>query len=108
MDPVKVLALARDARRRAAAHARRRLRAATRMTGEEDEIVAELSEPVRAALDAAERLVDELLDDLTDQRRRSRHEQDRRSRVRALAAAVAAAVAAQLPEIQRYLKIRSM
>ena len=37
------------------------------MTGEEDEIVAELSEPVRAALDEAERLVGSLLEELTMQ-----------------------------------------
>ena len=55
MDPVTVLALARALGATAAAHARGRLRAAGRMTGEEDELVAELSEPVRAALDAAER-----------------------------------------------------
>ena len=39
----------------------------TRMTGEEDEIVAELTEPVRTALDAGERLVVELLEDITSQ-----------------------------------------
>jgi hydrogenase maturation protease len=36
----------------------------TRMTGDEDEVVATLSEPVRAALDEAERLVLQLLDEL--------------------------------------------
>jgi hydrogenase maturation protease len=36
----------------------------TRMTGEEDEIVAELTAPVRSALDAGERLVAELLEEL--------------------------------------------
>jgi hypothetical protein len=35
------------------------------MTGDEEEIVAVLSEPVRAAMDEAERLVTRLLDDLT-------------------------------------------
>ena len=34
------------------------------MTGDEDEIVAELTEPVRAALDEAERLVESLLEEL--------------------------------------------
>jgi hypothetical protein len=34
------------------------------MTGEEDEIVAELSEPVRAALDDAVHVVDSVLDEL--------------------------------------------
>ena len=37
----------------------------TRMTGDEEEIVAVLSEPVRSALDEGERLVVELLDELT-------------------------------------------
>ena len=35
------------------------------MTGDEDELVGELSEPVRAALDEAVRLVESLLEDLT-------------------------------------------
>jgi hydrogenase maturation protease len=38
----------------------------TRMTGEEEEIVAQLSEPVRAALDPAVRLVESLLADIRD------------------------------------------
>jgi len=37
----------------------------TRMTGDEDEVVAELSAPVRAALDAAVRVVEDLLAELT-------------------------------------------
>jgi len=37
---------------------------ATRMSGEEDEIVAELSEPVRAAIGEAVRLVESLIADL--------------------------------------------
>jgi hydrogenase maturation protease len=41
----------------------------TRMTGEEDEIVADLTEPVRLALDGAEKLVGELLQDLLSQER---------------------------------------
>jgi hydrogenase maturation protease len=36
----------------------------TRMTGDEEEVVAELSEPVRAALDPGVTLVEELLDEL--------------------------------------------
>jgi len=40
----------------------------TRMTGEEDEVVAQLSAPVRAALDEGVRLVEELLADLTAER----------------------------------------
>jgi hydrogenase maturation protease len=38
----------------------------TRMTGEEEEIVAQLSEPVRAALGPAVRLVESLLADIRD------------------------------------------
>jgi hypothetical protein len=34
---------------------------ATRMTGEEDEVVAELSEPVRAAVGEAVRMVESLV-----------------------------------------------
>jgi hypothetical protein len=40
----------------------------TRMTGDEEEIVSALSEPVRAALGEAERLVVSLLEDLIDQK----------------------------------------
>jgi hypothetical protein len=36
------------------------------MTGEEEDVVAELSEPVRAALDPAVKLVESLLADITD------------------------------------------
>jgi hydrogenase maturation protease len=65
MDPVKVLALARAL----GASPPRTLvvgcEPAVRMTGDEEEIVAVLSEPVRAAMDEAERLVTRLLDDLT-------------------------------------------
>ena len=67
MDPVKVIALAREL----APDGRlpRTLvvccEPQTRMTGEEDEIVISLSEPVLAALDPAVRLVEELLEDLT-------------------------------------------
>ena len=64
MDPVKVLTLAQSLGRlpRTLVVA---CEPATRMTGGEDEIVAALSEPVLAALDAAVRLVEELLEDLT-------------------------------------------
>ena len=70
MDPVTVLALARELA--GAGRLPRTLvvccEPQTRMTGEEDEIVIALSEPVGAALDPAVRLVEELLDDLiTDQ-----------------------------------------
>ncbi|HEY3021929.1 MAG TPA: hydrogenase maturation protease [Solirubrobacteraceae bacterium] len=64
MDPVKVVALARAL----GASPPRTLvvgcEPQTRMTGDEDEVVADLSEPVRAALDEAERLVGEVLQDL--------------------------------------------
>jgi hydrogenase maturation protease len=64
MDPVKVLALAR-----ALGDPLPRIlvvgcEPATRMTGEEDEVVAELSEPVRAAVDDATRLVEKLIEEV--------------------------------------------
>jgi hydrogenase maturation protease len=69
MDPVSVLALAREL-----GGARRLPRTLvvcceprTRMTGEEDEVVIALSEPVLAALDAAITLVEELLEELVGQ-----------------------------------------
>ena len=65
MDPVKVLATARAL----GGEPPRTLVVAceplTRMTGEEEELVAELSAPVRAALDPALELVEELLAELT-------------------------------------------
>jgi hydrogenase maturation protease len=64
MDPVSVLALARAM----GATPPRTLvvgcEPATRMSAEDDEIVAALSEPVRAALDEAVRLVESLLEEL--------------------------------------------
>lgn len=71
MDPVKVLALARML-----AHPPRSPPRAlvvgcepqTRMSADDEEIVAMLSEPVRAALDEAVRLVESLLDELTNQK----------------------------------------
>jgi hydrogenase maturation protease len=66
MDPVTVLALARELA--GPGRLPRTLvvccEPQTRMTGEEDEIVISLSEPVGAALDPAVRLVEELLEDL--------------------------------------------
>ncbi len=65
MDPVKVLALARTL---GGGPLPRILivgcEPQTRMTGDEDDIVADLSEPVRAALDPASKLVGSLLDDM--------------------------------------------
>ncbi len=69
MDPVSVLALAREL-----GGARRLPRTLvvcceprTRLTGEEDEIVIALSEPVQAALDPAVALVEELVQELASQ-----------------------------------------
>jgi hydrogenase maturation protease len=66
MDPVKVLALAR----RLGPVPERVLvvgcEPATRMTGDEDEVVVEISPPVRAALDAAVALVESVLDELEE------------------------------------------
>jgi hydrogenase maturation protease len=68
MDPVQVLALAG----RLGGPLPRTLvvgcEPQTRMTGAEEEIVAELSAPVRASLDGAETLVRDLLEDLTTER----------------------------------------
>ncbi len=66
MDPVKVLGLARTL---GGTWTPRHIfvvgcEPQTRMTGEEDEIVAQLSEPVRAALDPATKLVESLLHDI--------------------------------------------
>ena len=66
MDPVKVLALARTIGTEALP---RTLvvgcEPQTHMSAEDEEIVAELTEPVRASLDAAVGLVEDLLQDLT-------------------------------------------
>jgi hydrogenase maturation protease len=69
MDPVQVLALARGL----GAPLPRTLvvgcEPETRMTGEEEDVVFDLSEPVRSALDEAERLVGSVLEDLTSGQR---------------------------------------
>jgi hydrogenase maturation protease len=64
MDPVKVLALARALGGSPPRTLVVGCEPLTRMTGEEEDVVADLSEPVRAALDEAERLVDSLLAEL--------------------------------------------
>jgi hydrogenase maturation protease len=63
MDPVKVLALARELGGPLPRVLVVGCEPATRMTGEEDEVVAELSEPVRAAVGEAARLVESLVDE---------------------------------------------
>ncbi len=89
----------------------------TRMSGDEDDlVVAALSEPVRAALDGAVLLVEELLDDLITTQPEGGPVMKgfcisptaQLLGTVAVVGAVGAAVVAQLPEIQRYLKIRSM
>ena len=65
MDPVKVLALARELGPLPARVLVVACEPRTTMTGEEDEIVAELSEPVRAAVEPAARLVLRLVDEHT-------------------------------------------
>jgi hydrogenase maturation protease len=71
MDPVKVLALARTL---GAETLPRTLvvgcEPQTRMSAEDERIVAELTEPVRASLDAAVTLVEDLLIDLTQPEQR--------------------------------------
>jgi hydrogenase maturation protease len=64
MDPVKVLGLARALGGAPSRTLVVGCEPLTRMTGEEEDVVAELSEPVRAALDEAERLVESVLTDL--------------------------------------------
>jgi hydrogenase maturation protease len=65
MDPVKVLALASALGEPLPRMLVVGCEPLTRMSPDDEEIVAALSEPVRAALDEAERLVESLLDDLT-------------------------------------------
>jgi hydrogenase maturation protease len=65
MDPVKVLALARAMGRTPGRTLVVGCEPAVRMDPDAEEIVAALSEPVRAALDEAVRLVESLLTDLT-------------------------------------------
>ena len=79
----------------------------TRMTADDDEVVAELSEPVRAALDEAVRLVESLVERLDDI--------DATEGGATMSIAVSAGLPLvaivgrrarwQLPEIQRYLKV---
>jgi hydrogenase maturation protease len=66
MDPVKVLALARSLEPSLPRVLVVGCEPAVRMTGEEEDVVAELSEPVRAAVDEAVRLVRTLLDELRE------------------------------------------
>ena len=65
MDPVKVLALTRALGGSPPRTLVVGCEPQTRMTPEDEEIVAALSEPVRAALEEATRLVEQLLDELT-------------------------------------------
>jgi hypothetical protein len=64
MDPVKVLGMVRALGSEPPRTLVVGCEPQTLMTGEEPDIVAQLSPPVRAALDEAERLVGELLADL--------------------------------------------
>jgi len=64
MDPVKVLALARAMGASVPLTLVVGCEPATRMSADDEEIVAVLSEPVRAALDEGVRIVESLLDEL--------------------------------------------
>jgi hydrogenase maturation protease len=64
MDPVKVLALARALGGSPPRTLVVGCEPQTRMSGEEEDVVVDMSEPVRAAMDEAVRLVESLLDDL--------------------------------------------
>jgi hydrogenase maturation protease len=65
MDPVKVLALARSLGGSPPRTLVVGCEPATRMTGDEEDIVADISEPVRMALDEAVTVVESLLEELT-------------------------------------------
>jgi len=67
MDPVKVLALTRALGRTPPRTLVVGCEPQTRMSADDEEIVAVLSEPVRAALDEGERLVASLLEELATQ-----------------------------------------
>jgi len=66
MDPVKVLSLARALGGPLPRVLVLGCEPATRMTGAEDEVVAELSEPVRAAIEEAVRMVEALVGELLE------------------------------------------
>jgi hydrogenase maturation protease len=70
MDPVKVLALARQIGDVPSRILIVGCEPMVRMTGDEDELVGELSEPVRAAVPAAVEMVKSVLEDLTQGGRR--------------------------------------
>jgi hydrogenase maturation protease len=70
MDPVKVLALARQIGDVPSRILIVGCEPMVRMTGDEDELVGELSEPVRAAVPAAVEMVKSVLEDLTKGGRR--------------------------------------
>jgi hydrogenase maturation protease len=69
MDPVKVLAMAQALGGPLPRTLVVGCEPLTRMTGEEQDVVAAVSEPVRAALDEGVRLVESLLDELTTEDR---------------------------------------
>jgi hydrogenase maturation protease len=66
MDPVKVLGLARALGEPLPRILVLGCEPAVRLTGEEDEVVAELSPPVRAAVDEAVRMVQALIEERTE------------------------------------------
>jgi hydrogenase maturation protease len=72
MDPVQVLALARTLGGAIPRVLVVGCEPAVRMTGAEEEVVAELSEPVRAAVDGAASLVESLIEDLRRERNQER------------------------------------
>jgi hydrogenase maturation protease len=71
MDPVKVLALARQVGSVPERILVVGCEPAVRMTGEEEEVVGELSEPVRAAIDDAVELVESVVGELFEEGGRS-------------------------------------
>jgi Ni,Fe-hydrogenase maturation factor len=66
MDPVRVLALARELGPLPARVLVVGCEPAVRRTGDEEDVLVELSEPVRGALDEAVRMVESVLDELEE------------------------------------------
>jgi hydrogenase maturation protease len=78
MDPVKVLALARALGGRPPRTLVVGCEPKTRMRGDEEDVVADISEPVRAALDEAVLLVESVLAELIAEDRKNANRRDRR------------------------------
>ena len=107
MDPVKVLALARQLGPVPERILVVGCEPLVSMSGDEEDLVGELSEPVRMAVDEAVELVESVLGELlaARQTKEAAHE-GHPGRDRCGGAGMA--VKSQLPELRRYIKIRAM